>query len=247
MPTSGWVAESSLPTYLAGSNTNTRTFTATTDATTRMSVGWKVRYTDSTVKYGIITALTATVITVYMGTDYVYSSTSNPTTFDVSPMKSPLGFPMSPAKWTETFTDSTARAGTGTLTNWQNVGSIQLTVPIGVWKLGYAVMGVASATAQASGVTANSGMYITLSDTSGTSESSSAYTTEFNAATIVTINTVLHAAVSHSVCDLSPITTTVTTSTIYYLNMKASAGSVAAMSMRGDIRITRIVAECAYL
>lgn len=50
--------------------------------------------------------------------------------------KAPLGFPMSPAKWSVVLTDTTQRSqASPTGATWYNLGSLSVSVPIGVWRL----------------------------------------------------------------------------------------------------------------
>jgi ribonucleoside-diphosphate reductase alpha chain len=55
-------------------------------------------------------------------------------------MRTPYGFPMSPVKWTEEYTETTTTAqntpGDGT---WYNINTATKSVPIGAWKVNYSV------------------------------------------------------------------------------------------------------------
>lgn len=68
------------------------TITVPTDATTKYSVGDKIRLTQTTVKYFYIVAVAATTLTITGGTDYTLA---NAAISDISYSKasSPLGFP----------------------------------------------------------------------------------------------------------------------------------------------------------
>lgn len=130
----GWIPEVSLPTYSSGSNTRTRTWATATGTASRMRLGWKIRATDGSLRYGIIVGLTDTSVTVDMGTDYVYTSTSNPTTFDVSPYKTPLGFPMAPQKWAFEYTVVAGNFQAGpTMSVVYNPGSLSTLPPLNSW------------------------------------------------------------------------------------------------------------------
>lgn len=135
IPSTGWIPEATLPTYSAGTGTNVVTFAVASDATTRMFGGWRVQFTETTVKYGIITAVTATSITVYLGTLYT-SAGGNPTTFAVSPAKAPVGFTPNPVRWTESLADTSSRLQAAAVQSQIYApGSLALTVPVGVWRL----------------------------------------------------------------------------------------------------------------
>jgi hypothetical protein len=101
------------------------------DTTTLLSVGMKVRFVQSAVtKYGIITAITASQITLFMGTDYTLNN-SVITDAYYSMLKAPYGFPMSSDKWSLTFDFSGNALITPTNGTWYTLFS-QL-VPLGLW------------------------------------------------------------------------------------------------------------------
>ena len=103
--------------------------------------GMRFKLTDSTVKYFIVvkSAYSApdTTLTLYGGTDYTLSGGAMTSPY-FSIVKAPAGFPMGPAKWTVTKTDSSDRAqATPTNLTWYNIGTTncQLSLPIGAWYL----------------------------------------------------------------------------------------------------------------
>ncbi len=140
---SGWTSYSTVtPTYTsADAPTYTITFAAV-DLTSTMSVGMRVKLTDSTVKYFIITAIafsTNTVVTLYGGTDYTLSGGAL-SSFNYSSMKAPLRFPLDPTKWTvETESSTESSQSTPTQSTWYNIGSINIVIPIGIWDTYYYV------------------------------------------------------------------------------------------------------------
>lgn len=138
--TSGWV-EDEINTWTY-SSADSPTFVASVNAdmTAAISAGMRVRLTQTTVKYFIVTAVGsysggATLITLYGGTDYVLADAAISTP-GWSSFKAPFGFPLDPDKWTveavysSDFTQATPTAGT-----WYNVTSI--TAPIGIWLCSY--------------------------------------------------------------------------------------------------------------
>ena len=166
---SGWVSYSTVtPTYTsADAPTYTITFAAV-DLTSTMSVGMRVKLTDSTVKYFIITAIafsTNTVVTLYGGTDYTLSGGAL-SSFNYSSMKAPLGFPLDPTKWTVKVTDTTQRSVAGTGGTYNNIGTTnaQITFPIGVWNFDYQVFVWGDRTTAGLG----DSIYVTLSTTNNT-------------------------------------------------------------------------------
>jgi len=140
----GWIPSGETWTY-ASADAPTYAFTISGDKTSKYSAGMRIKLTDSTVKYFIITKVSYsspnTTVTVYGGTDYTLSGgvISNPY---YSMVKAPAGFPLNPAKWTVTVTDSTVRTQTSPTNNtYYNIGGsyCQLSLPIGAWYLGYVV------------------------------------------------------------------------------------------------------------
>lgn len=79
-----------------------------------------------------------TPVDVYGGTDYDITGTM--TSPRISKVKSPDGFPLSPAKWTVSLIDTTIRSQSSPVANtWYNLGSLSITIPIGVWDVNYQV------------------------------------------------------------------------------------------------------------
>jgi hypothetical protein len=127
----GWLALSGTFTY-ASDDAPTFVINTPSNLTGVISVGMKLKLTQTTVKYFIVTAITSTTITVYGGTDYTLVNAAITLPF-YSVHKSPFGFPIAPLKWTQTasisfgtYTALTARTNTTVLT---------LSLPIGVWNL----------------------------------------------------------------------------------------------------------------
>jgi len=118
------------------------------DMTGFIGVGDRIKLTQATVKYFIVTKVGAfgggaTIITCYGGTDYalVASGTTAITLPYFSHAKTPFGFPATPDKWTVTVTDTTPRAQATPATNtWYNLGSVSISVPIGAWDVSYQLL-----------------------------------------------------------------------------------------------------------
>lgn len=131
---SGWREVTDSWAYASYDSTNkTGVITVPSDATTTYSAGMRVRFSQATdgVKYGIITKVAATALTVYLGTDYDLDNESISSTY-YSVHKAPYGFPLNPAKWTVTASSSSDRSISAT-----SYGSLTDTigVPIGLWRL----------------------------------------------------------------------------------------------------------------
>jgi len=114
------------------------------DMTSILSVGMRIKLTQTTVKYFIITVVGAysggaTLITLYGGTDYDLANASISDLY-YSSSKIPFGFPADPSKWTVLVTDATDRSqGSCATGTWYNIGSEQISIPIGIWYTAYKV------------------------------------------------------------------------------------------------------------
>ena len=87
-------------------------------------------------KKAIVTATTDTTVSAYFGTDYALANSAI-TNFYYSLMKSPLGFPMNPTKWTVEVSDTLIQTqATPTINNWYNKGG-NIVIPIGLWRVMY--------------------------------------------------------------------------------------------------------------
>lgn len=131
----GWVPTAVAFTY---SSVDAPTFVATTasDLTALISVGMRLRLTQTTVKYFIVTAITNNSITLYGGTDYTLANAAI-SAVSFSSTKAPQGFPLDPAKWTETTLGPIdALTALNTITNLQKAAAaLTIVVPIGAWWL----------------------------------------------------------------------------------------------------------------
>lgn len=135
--TSGWIALGAC-TYETA-DAPTFQFSIAADVTGFIGVGNRIKLTQTTVKYFIVTAVGAysggkTIITVYGGTDYTLANAVITSPF-FSIAKAPFGFPLSEIKWrvrlTDTATRTQASPVVGTV---YNLGSLSISAPIGVWK-----------------------------------------------------------------------------------------------------------------
>jgi len=136
----GW-AEADAITY-SSADAPSYVVTCTGDQSGKYYPGMRIKLTDSTVKYFIITKVaytSSTAITLYGGSDYTLSGSeiSNPY---YSSAKAPAGFPLNPVKWMVTATDGSSRTQASPTQNaWYNLGSLSITIPIGVWIADYYV------------------------------------------------------------------------------------------------------------
>ena len=228
----GWVDADETWTY-ASADDPTYTLTISGDKTSKYSAGMRVKLTQTTDKYFIITAVSYsssnTTLTLYGGTDYdLANATITSPAFSV--MKAPYGFPLNPSKWTEEFRNETDQSQSsptnGTV---YNPGSTLLSVPIGAWKLRFQV--TFSITLASSGTMAP---YVGLGTTSSSLSNEWQYYLRQD-------NLLRHIAgiVKENYINL-------TSKQIYYLNCKV-ATTTSTISYVGSIGATVIRATCAYL
>ena len=134
----GWQTGPGTWTY---SSADSPTFVLTTsvDLSSFIGVGARIKLTQTTEKFFIVTAISGTAITLYGGTDYTLTAAAITSAY-FSIMKAPAGFPLNPTKWTVEATDTADRVqGSPTQNVWYNLGSFSTSVPIGCWKLEYYV------------------------------------------------------------------------------------------------------------
>lgn len=136
----GWYKTGINPTFTFvswDSTTYTGVVSSNLDMTPYLNVGMKVKFTqNASIKYGIIVAITSTRITLFMGTDYTLLNAVITNAF-YSMEKAPYGFPMNEAKWSIIVTDTTDRSQVTSGATVYNLGGINITIPIGLWKVKY--------------------------------------------------------------------------------------------------------------
>jgi hypothetical protein len=233
---SGWVSAGETWTY-ASADAPTFTFTISGDKTGKYSAGMRIKLTQTSVKYFIITAVAYvdpnTTVTVYGGTDYTLANAAITEPY-YSVVKAPLSFPLDPTKWTVRVTN-TAEQSQSSPTNgvWYNLGSITISIPIGAWHVSYQANGNVTKTS-----TAFINCIITLS-TANNSESDKDFSSMLvlggSSGTLT-----LRAEVSRSK------QLTLASKTSYFLNASTGTG-VGSIGVMGDASTTIIEAVCAYL
>lgn len=140
----GWTAAGEDWTY-ASADDPTYTFTIMGDQTTKYQQGDRLKLTQTTEKYFIITAISYTApnttVTVYGGTDYDLANAAITDPY-YSKLRSPRGFPFDPAKWSVTISDTgnyTQSSPSVYSTTLYNLGSISIVAPLGAWNAKYRV------------------------------------------------------------------------------------------------------------
>lgn len=132
----GWSQANETWTY-AAADSPSFTLTITGDKTSKYSVGMRVKLTQTTTKYFIITKVSysnpSTTLTLYGGTDYTLTNATINSPY-YSANKAPQGFPLDPTKWTVQLRDTTSRTQSSpTAGTYYNPGSLSIVVPIGAW------------------------------------------------------------------------------------------------------------------
>lgn len=232
----GWVADANTWTYVSADSPS---FVASVNAdmTGTISVGMRIRLTQTTVKYFIVTAVGsysagATELTLYGGTDYTLADAEIASP-GYSNVKAPFGFPLNPEKWTvEVVNSGDFEQLSPTTGVWYNAEIIVL--PIGAWNVQYRVF-YSIAT---SGTQYTQYYFITLSDGAAT-ESNARMTRAFFFSTLATL---FGNSSSFAAEDLY----VVSVETPLYLNIKSDY-SVDSIGIYGTDIPTVIRAVCAYL
>ncbi len=231
-PWDGWEDANESWTY-ASADAPTFVITVPTNATLKYSVGMRIKLTQTTVKYFIITAVAATTLTVYGGTDYTLANAAISANF-YSSVKAPFGFPLDPAKWTVEATDVTERLKISPTTGvWYNLGDFSLAVPLGAWRLSYSLF-----TYLVHNTSGPLGIAVTLS-TAANSQSEVRFTSRFKDAS--------NQGPGQSVSHWRGWDVILAAKTPYYLNTAATEASTYAIHNYNNALTAVIRAVCAYL
>ena len=241
---SGWYSANETWTYSSVDNP-TGIVTVSGDVTGKYSPGMRLKFSNSgSTIYGIISGSASyvmpnTYITfLHEISDISGSSLAKNLMQDsaitanyYSTHKAPFGFPLDPTKWRiKVSYASDSAQSTPTANTWYNLGSITISIPIGVWctkffypiQIGAATTGIKYA-------------YATLSTTNN-SESSNVNTASFGGAYYPT-------------CTMSKeFIITSTSKTSYYLNAKTKDASAETIGVLGITNHPALIyAELAYL
>ena len=235
---SGWIEVFETWTY-ASADAPTFTFTVVGDKSTKYYPGMRIKLTQTTVKYFIITGVVYsspnTTITVYGGTDYTLANEAIIYPY-YSSAKAPAGFPLDPTKWTVTVTDSTQRSKTTDISDstWYNIdAAAQISVPIGIWNVSYMVYGSSSVTA----TPAWHAVRVCLSSSSNSCSDNLSLQEHL----VLT-------DLDNNILSVATIKVVTTAKTTYYVNIQCSASTaITLLRYYNDLYPMVIKAECAYL
>jgi hypothetical protein len=234
----GWISANEAWSY-ATADAPTFTFTIAGDLTSKYSAGMKIKLTQTTIKYFIITkvayASPNTTITLYGGTEYTLANTTIDAPY-YSHNKAPAGFPLDPVKWTVTVTDSTQRSKSSEIVDntWYNIDNhAQISVPIGIWRLSYMVYGSSSVTATPA--------YHAIRACLSSSSSSCSDNLSLQEHLVLT-------DVDNNLLSVANFNATTVAKTTYYVNIQCSSNTaITLLRYYNDIYPMIIKAECAYL
>ena len=202
------------------------------DLSGSIGIGDRIKFTDGTIKYFIVTEISSTRLTLYGGTDYSIAGASVVTSPYYSHMKSPFGFPINPIKWTVEVTDINDLAqNTPVNGTWYNLGPIYISIPIGCWRIYYS--------AHVAPFDATDADYWTSITLSTANNAESDY--DFTIASVVSIRKYYY--LSRTIEKYLALTG----KTIYYLLEKVSNNSLDSLRLNGSSSKTTIRAICAYL
>ncbi len=236
--TAGWSSVGETWTY-ASADSPTFTFTISGDKSAKYSPGMRIKLTQTTVKYFIITKVVYsspnTTITVYGGTDYTLENATIESPC-YSMLKAPAGFPLDPTKWTVTVTDSTQRSKTTDISDstWYNIdAAAQISVPIGIWNVSYMVYGSSSVTATPAWHNAR----VCLSSSPNSCSDNLSLQEHL-------VLTDLH----NNILSAATFKVVTTAKTTYYVNIQCTASTaITLLRYYNDLYPMVIKAECAYL
>jgi hypothetical protein len=232
----GWIDANETWTY-ASADDPTYTFTISGDLSSKYSAGMRIKLTQTTAKYFIITKVAYsspnTTITVYGGTDYDLANAAITSPY-YSMVKAPQGFPLDPDKWSVETTDTSLRSQSSPAQNtWYNLGSVSINIPIGCWKVSYSVP-----LAIYDSSDAELEVHSTLS-TGASSETNTPFTAITN-----TTNTSNDLA---SMVRMEDVLSLATKDTYYLLARTTKTGISAIYFLNNRTAETIITATCAYL
>ncbi len=230
----GWISINATLTYASA---DAPTFVANTseDLTGIISVGMKLKLTQTTVKYFIVTAITTTTITLYGGTEYALANATITLPY-YSVVKAPYGFPTAPDKWSVIYsTNEDVAVSTAVVAGtWYNVGG-SLAVPIGKWNLSYKVGIISTSTASQTNIRTFSALS-TANNTASDKDLTVYIGTNGASATLQLIGFQQNSKM-----------VTLASATTYYINLSSSIANLEVLKTFGSAMTTEIKAVCSYL
>jgi len=190
----------------------------------------------TTIDYGIVMDIsfsTNTTLTIQVPEGCTIPSSGGVTTVDYSTQSVPYGFPRGAGKWTiSSLYRHSLSQNTPTVNVWYNLGSAQLKVPSGSWKLRYS----------ASGFTGNGSNPPSMHSTLHTANNAEDIYMTVRAAYISIVGNIMGNFYREGFYN-----PTASTPTPYYLNAKTDQTSTTFITFGPSAEATIIEAENAYL
>jgi hypothetical protein len=226
----GWIAAGETWTY-AAADAPSFTFTISGDKTTTYYSGMRIKITQTTIKYFIVTKCAYsspnTTITIFGGSDFTLANATITLPF-FSMMKAPAGFPLSPEKWSVTVSSTGGNQNSPVHMTWYNIASFSISVPVGVWNASYsAEIGDTASSSQYMGV------YASLSTANNAETNPDCTTSLF----------VQSAQAVYAELTGTLFITAVTKTTYYLIELSFQEGAMEFLAMSGGT----IKLYCAYL
>ena len=234
----GWIDAPALT--FSAADAPVYTVTCNGDYTLIIPVGARIALTHSgATKYFIVVKTSYsspnTTFTLYGGTDYTLAAGAITNPY-YSIAKAPVGFPLDPAKWTVTVTDSTQRSKTTEISDstWYNISdAARISIPPGIWRLNYMVYGSSSV----SPTPAWHSTRVCLSS----SPNSCSDNLSLQEHLVLT-------DLENNILSVAAFTVVTTAKTTYYVNIQCSASTaITLLRYYNDLSPMIIKAECAYL
>ena len=214
-------------------------FSIASDVTGIIGVGFRIKLTQTTVKYFIVTAVgayngTKTIITVYGGTDYTLTNAAISSPY-YSNVYAPFGFPLSKTKWSIKTTVSVGVAQASPVANtfYQVTTS---SMPIGEWSV-FVKIPAAYFTQSASATGGN--IDIALSTSASSASDTELYTT------IIQRND--GASLTYQGNGVLMKDVSVSSKTLQYLLMRTTNNNIATISVNGARAPTVITFTSIYI
>jgi hypothetical protein len=231
----GWVPAGETWTY-ASADDPTYTFTIVGDKTSKYYAGMKIKLTQTSAKYFIVTNVAYgspnTTITIYGGTDYDLASAAITLPY-YSMTRAPAGFPMEPTKWMVSLydTDTTTQSNPVQWTVY-NIHSNSLSIPIGSWLVRFvACVGDHAPSALSHGISVG-----LSTENNGWSDKKLVAKVEIPAVTGYACMTAFN---EESIV--------LTSKTVYFLNAMVWAAGLDGLNLQGAVATAKIEAICVYL
>ena len=221
-------------TYVSFDSTvNTGILSTNVDLRPFLGVGMKLKFTqNSTTKYAIVTAITATQITIYTGNNYTLNNSGISNAF-YSMLKAPYRFPLDRSYWdiVNEYT-KTVQISNPSPSTYYNLSNVNIDVPIGLWEIGWQ----ANIYPQRSGSGTNE-------QQSGLSTNTSSFTNpELNAANFSNTTQCMQGMSKSHIYDVAEKTT-------YYFVVRTSQNNMTSLSIYNSntYGYSKLFAKCLYI